>query len=63
MNKISKDEFKKSSFYESCSSCVEVAIRQDIVVIRNSEDITTTVTFTLEEWSVFAGVKNGEFDL
>ena len=46
-------------------TCVAVAIRRDIVAVRNSNDpVKKTVLFTPEEWDVFiTGVKNGEFEL
>jgi hypothetical protein len=44
--------------------CVEVAHRDGIVAVRNSQDKgKTTVSFTGDEWKAFIiGVKRGEFD-
>lgn len=55
-------QFKKAQACQHCSHCVEVAIKDDVVV-RNNKNPQITLTFTREEWQVFiAGVKNGEFD-
>jgi len=54
--------WRKSSRCES-SACVEVAIGDGDVEVRNSTDPATTLTFSPDEWAVFiAGVKAGEFD-
>ena len=47
------------------SNCVMVAIRDDVVAVRDSKDPTkTTLTFTRAEWSAFiAGVKGQEFEV
>jgi chemotaxis receptor (MCP) glutamine deamidase CheD len=46
-------------------TCVAVAIRDDVVAVRNVNDRDKrTVVFTPKEWEVFlAAVKRGEFDL
>ena len=45
--------------------CVEVAIRNDVVAVRNSNDPTKkTIVFTPDEWRSFiAGVRANKFDL
>lgn len=60
-------QFKKSS----CSTwyphnqCVEVACRDNTVVVRDSKNPTgTQLHFTKEEWDAFVqGAKKGEFDI
>jgi hypothetical protein len=43
--------------------CVEVAVSNDSVLIRNSQQPDKVVTFTAVEWTVFArGMRLGEFD-
>jgi len=59
-------EFHKATMSTRFNNkCVEVAIREDIVGVRDSKDLKkTTLTFSRDEWEVFIqGVKNGEFDL
>jgi hypothetical protein len=64
---FSDNEFKvsKKSKGPPFWTCVAVAIRRDIVAVRNSNDPEKkTALFTPEEWDVFIdAVKNGEFDL
>lgn len=60
-------KFRKST-YSNSGSCVEVAVIDGAVKVRNSNDADEpqrpTVRFTDDEWRAFvAGVKNGEFDL
>ncbi|WXU00743.1 MAG: hypothetical protein Ctma_1472 [Catillopecten margaritatus gill symbiont] len=58
-------EFKKSSLSKSISDmCVEVAINNDGVGVRDSKDSQkTTLNFTHQEWSAFIkGVKLNEFN-
>lgn len=48
-----------------CSSgaCVEVALLDDTVNVRASNDPEKVLTFTREEWDAFVeGAKSGEFD-
>ena len=62
---FSEEEFSKASFSQYTPSvCVKVAIRGDVVGVRDSKDPNkTTLCFTVEEWSAFIqGVKAGEFD-
>lgn len=64
---IFKDhEFSKTRFSQyTPSACVEVAIRDDVVGVRHSQDPQkTTLCFTKREWQAFIrGVKQGEFDI
>jgi len=54
----------KSSYCNS-TSCVEVARREDHVLLRDAKDLDGPIlTFTLSEWSGFlAAVRQGDFDL
>ena len=70
MPQFEDHEFVKSSESEQrmplrSRLCVEVAIRKDVIGVRNSNDPDKkTVIFTPEEWDAFvAGVKNNEFDI
>lgn len=55
------NEFVRSSRCES-TSCVEVSVNQDKVVVRNSTQPEVTVEFTPQEWAAFIeGVQAGEF--
>ncbi len=59
------DEFLKSSVSQyTWNQCVQVAIREDGIGVRDSKDDSkTTLCFTPSEWDAFvAGVKAGEFD-
>lgn len=57
----------KSSFSGTgaSSACVEVAVLEDGVIVRDSKDQTGPVLrFTAREWRAFlAGVRANEFDL
>ena len=55
----------KSSISALNGSCVEVAIQQDGVAVRDSKDPAgPALEFTAVEWLAFlAGVRSGEFDL
>ena len=54
--------WRKSGQCES-NACVEVAIGDQDIRVRNSCDPARTLTFSAAEWAVFiAGVKAGEFD-
>jgi hypothetical protein len=56
--------WRKSTFSQ-VSECVEVAIGNDAVRVRDTKDRAGgALTFTLPEWRAFlAGVRHGEFDL
>jgi len=59
-------EFKKSSLSHGGKKvCVQVAINDSGVGVRDSKDATKqTIRFTIEEWKAFiGGVKLGEFDI
>jgi hypothetical protein len=44
------------------NTCVEVALIGDEVAVRNSQDPSKTVTFTMDEWRAFVGgVQDGDF--
>jgi len=62
-----EEEFVKAqaSNHKWVHACVEVAIREDAIGVRDSKDSSkTTLCFTVEEWAAFVeGVKAGEFDL
>lgn len=63
--KFEDHEFSKASFSQySWNRCVQVAIREDVVGVRDSKDPEkTTLCFTRDEWVAFIdGVKKGEFD-
>ncbi len=47
------------------SSCVEVAIEEDKILVRNStEPHGHVLSFTADEWVAFVGgVRDGDFDL
>ena len=55
--------WRKSSASET-GGCVEVALMEQSVVVRDSKDPSgPMLTFSLPEWVAFlAGVRNGEFD-
>lgn len=60
------DEFRKSSFSHGGKKvCVQVAIREEGIGVRDSKDPSkTTLQFTRAEWNAFlSGAKAGEFDL
>jgi hypothetical protein len=56
--------FFKSSF-SGANGCVEVAIQEDGVAVRDSRNRDGAVLeFSHRDWAAFVrGVKNGEFDL
>lgn len=59
------DEFHKASISQySHNRCVQVAIREEGIGVRDSKDAEkTTLYFTPDEWDAFVtGVKAGEFD-
>jgi Domain of unknown function (DUF397) len=55
----------KSSRSSGNGNCVEVAILDEAVAVRDSKDRTGPVlVFTSAEWDAFvAGARDGEFDL
>ena len=55
----------KSTRSSGNGNCVEVAIVDDAVGVRDSKDRSgPALVFTASEWRAFvAGAKNGEFDL
>lgn len=59
-----KHHFKKSSLCETQGTCVEVALLDRMVAIRDPKNLEQApLYFNQEEWRVFiAGVKKGEFD-
>lgn len=61
---LSSAEFFKSSF-SGPNGCVEVAIQDDGVAVRDSRNRDEAVLkFSRSDWAVFLrGVKAGEFDL
>ena len=61
---LSSAEFRKSSF-SSSNGCVEVAIQDDGVAVRDSKHRNGAVLeFSHSEWEAFLrGVGEGEFDL
>ena len=61
---LSSAEFRKSSFSMS-NGCVEVAIQDDGVAVRDSKHRNGAVLeFSRSEWEAFLrGVGEGEFDL
>lgn len=66
MEKFKDEAFKVSSFtwYGEKFTCVAVAIGNESVAVRNSNDPTkNTINFTKDEWHAFvSGVKNDEFN-
>lgn len=54
--------WERSSFC-SIGDCVEVAFKDDRVLVRGGAATSGAVVFTRAEWEAFlAGVRNGEFD-
>lgn len=62
---LTNARWKKSTRSGSNGSCVEVAITDEGVAVRDTKDRTKTPhIYTLAEWNAFiGGVKDGEFDL
>ncbi len=64
--KFNDADFVKSSFsnYKWVHACVLVAIKNDVIGLRDSKDLNKiTLQFTVSEWQAFIeGVKAGEFD-
>jgi hypothetical protein len=61
---VDDGDFKTSS-YTGVENCVEVALRPDEVLVRNSKRRDQkAMAFTHDEWRAFiAGAKDGEFDV
>jgi hypothetical protein len=64
MQDLPTDAWRTSSLCD-LNGCVEVAILQDRVVVRDAKDRAGPVlVFTASEWAAFVGgVRGGEFDL
>ncbi len=62
---LTRAAWHKSSRSSGNGNCVEVAILDDSVAVRDTKDRSGPVlVFTPAEWSAFvAGAKGGEFDL
>jgi hypothetical protein len=63
---LSAAEWRKSTYSNGQSNCVEVAANLDgIVAVRDSKDPHgPALIFTPDQWQRFAaGVKSGDFDL
>lgn len=56
--------YKASASGSGSSNCVEVAFREDCVLVRNSRDPQgPMLVFTSPEWAAFLdGARRGEFD-
>jgi hypothetical protein len=59
---LSRAEWRKSS-YSGTNGCVEVALAEDGVAVRDSKDPGgASLVFSVQEWHSFlAGVRGGEF--
>jgi Domain of unknown function (DUF397) len=62
---LTRAAWHKSSRSSGNGNCVEVAIVDDAVAVRDTKDRSGPVlVFTAAEWSAFvSGAKDGEFDL
>lgn len=63
---LSNVPWRKSSYSgNQGSECVEVALAEDRIALRDSKDPQgPALVFTASEWKAFlAGAKDGEFDL
>jgi hypothetical protein len=62
---LSGARWRKSSYSSSNANCVEVAVTDPAVAVRDTKDRQGPVlVFSPGEWRTFtAGVRNGEFDL
>jgi hypothetical protein len=61
---LSRATWRKSS-YSNMNGCVEVAVLDSRIAVRNSEDAQgPMLVFTPVQWQAFVdGVRDGEFDL
>lgn len=58
----SVDHWRKSSRCET-NTCLEIGVAEGVLLIRNSADPNTAVSFTASEWNAFvAGLDAGDFD-
>jgi hypothetical protein len=62
---LSRAPWRKSSYSGNGTNCVEVAIIDDVIAVRDSKNRSgPALRFTCSEWRAFlAGAKDGEFDL
>jgi hypothetical protein len=62
---LTRAAWHKSSRSSGNGNCVEVAVVDDAVAVRDTKDRSGPVlVFTAAEWSAFvSGAKDGEFDL
>jgi Domain of unknown function (DUF397) len=62
---LTRAAWHKSTRSSGNGNCVEVAIGDDTVAVRDTKDRSGPVLFfTAEQWRAFvAGAKDGEFDL
>ena len=63
--KVKDGDFRKSSWSKNNpKTCVEVAVRDEGVAVRDSKDPDkATLYFNHDEWAAFiGGAKNGEFN-
>ncbi|MFC0862242.1 DUF397 domain-containing protein [Sphaerimonospora cavernae] len=65
MTDLSNANWKKSTLSGDGQSCVEVAITDTVIGVRDTKDREGgTLVFNRDEWRAFlGGVRNGEFDL
>jgi hypothetical protein len=58
-------QWRKSSYSGNTGNCVEVAVTESVVGVRDSKDPDgPALIFTPDEWRIFtAGIRGGEFDL
>jgi ABC-type amino acid transport substrate-binding protein len=61
---LSRTAWRKSTF-SKVNSCVEIALFDSCVAVRDSKDRSGAVlVFTAADWDAFiSGLRNGEFDL